>query len=225
MKTKIFAVACLATLLFTSCSKDNNDDPKPKPETTQVKHFETLMPGYDSWIYIDLETGKFEQQAELGEREYRKYKSMMGTEYEVIKKEPAKGTDADLPKKWDVAFHITDARINNGEVLMTEETDLNKINALPAGNYVADAPAEIIVDMSHMQNEATLAMVKTMLNSELGKWVKSTGMGKPKIVSDKVFAVKFKNGNAALIKFKDYLDKTGKKKAVSFDYKFMKKAK
>lgn len=90
MKTKIFAVACLATLLFTSCSKDNNDDPNPKPETTQVKHFETLMPGYDSWIYIDLETGKFEQQAELGEREYRKYKSMMGTEYEVIKKEPAK---------------------------------------------------------------------------------------------------------------------------------------
>ena len=102
---------------------------------------------------------------------------------------------------------------------------MNKINALPAGNYVADAPAEIIVDMSHMQNEATLAMVKTMLNSELGKWVKSTGMGKPKIVSDKVFAVKFKNGNAALIKFTDDLDKTGKKKAVSFDYKFMKKAK
>jgi len=64
----------------------------------------------------------------------------------------------------------------------------------------------------------------TMLNKEMAKWAKSTGMGKPKIISDKVFAVKFKNGNEALILFKDYLDKTGKKKAVSFDYKFIKKA-
>ena len=225
MKTKIFAVACLATLLFTSCSKDNNDDPKPKPETTQVKHFETLMPGYDSWIYIDLDTGKFDQQAELGKREFRKYKSMMDPNYEVVGTEPAKGTDADLPKKWDIAFHITDARTNNGEVLMMGETDLNKINALPAGNYVADAPADIVVDMSRMQSEGVLGMVKTILNGEMGKWVKSNGMGKPKTVMGNVFAVKFKNGNAALIKFKDYLDKTGKKKAVSFDYKFIKKAK
>ncbi|GAB6975512.1 HmuY family protein [Prevotella falsenii] len=224
MKTRIFAVACLAALLFTSCGKDNNDEPKTTPETAQVKHFETVMPGYDSWIYINLETGRFQQQEELGEREYRKYKSMGGTDYEVVKKEPAKGTEADLPKGWHLAFHITDARTNNGEVLMTEETDLNKITAFPTGNYVADAPADIYVDLSGMQSGGIIAVSKAMVNSEMNKWIKSTGMGKPKIVSDKVFAVKFKNGNAALIKFKDYLDKTGKQKVVSFDYKFIKKA-
>ena len=78
MKTKFFAALCFAAALFTSCSKDKNDEPKvkPTPETAQIKHFETLMPGYDSWIYVDLETGKYEQQEELGAREYRKYSTM-----------------------------------------------------------------------------------------------------------------------------------------------------
>ena len=106
MKTKFFAALCFAAALFTSCSKDNNDEPKvkptpgteqptpgteqPTPETAQIKHFETLMPGYDSWVYVDLETGKYEQQEELGAREYRKYNTM--TDYEVVKTEPAKGS-------------------------------------------------------------------------------------------------------------------------------------
>lgn len=78
MKTKFFAALCFAAALFTSCSSDKNDEPKvkPTPETAQVKHFETLMPGYDSWIYVDLETGKYEQQEELGAREHRKYSTM-----------------------------------------------------------------------------------------------------------------------------------------------------
>ena len=121
MKTKFFAALCFAAALFTSCSSDKNDGPKvkPTPETAQVKHFETLMPGYDSWIYVDLETGKYEQQEELGAREHRKYSTMK--DYEVVKTEPAKGSEKDLPKKWDLAFHITDVRTNGGAVMMTEQ--------------------------------------------------------------------------------------------------------
>ena len=223
MKTKFFAVACLATLLFTSCGKENNDDPivPPTPGTTAIKHFETTMPGYDSWIYVDRESGKFEQQEELGAREYRKYSTM--TDYTVERTEAAKGTENDLPKKWDLAFHITDVRTNNGEVLMTDQTSLSNITALPEGNYVADTPAEIFVALGAMKPGGLMGVAKTMLNKEMATWAKSTGMGKPKIISDKVFAVKFKNGNQAYILFKDYLDKTGKNKVVSFDYKFVKK--
>mgnify|MGYP000000140945 FL=1 len=238
MKTKFFAALCFAAALFTSCSKDNNDEPKvkptpgteqptpgteqPTPETAQIKHFETLMPGYDSWVYVDLETGKYEQQEELGAREYRKYNTM--TDYEVVKTEPAKGSEKDLPKKWDLAFHITDVRTNNGAVFMTDQTNISSIKTLPQGNYVADEPSEIFVELGAMKAGGLMVVSKTMLNKEMAKWAKSTGMGKPKIISDKVFAVKFKNGNEALILFKDYLDATGKKKAVSFDYKFIKKA-
>jgi putative lipoprotein len=238
MKTKFFAALCFAAALFTSCSKDNNDEPKvkptpgteqptpgteqPTPETAQIKHFETLMPGYDSWVYVDLETGKYEQQEELGAREYRKYNTM--TEYEVVKTEPAKGSEKDLPKKWDLAFHITDVRTNDGAVLMTDQTNISSIKTLPQGDYVADVPDYIFVELGAMKAGGLMVASKTMLNKEMAKWAKSTGMGKPKIISDKVFAVKFKNGNEALILFKDYLDATGKKKAVSFDYKFIKKA-
>ena len=42
-------------------------------------------------------------------------------------------------------------------------------------------------------------------------------------MSDKVFSVRFKDGSYALIKFKDYADKKGKKKLVDFEYKFVKK--
>ena len=224
MKTKFFAALCFAAALFTSCSKDKNDEPKvkPTPETAQIKHFETLMPGYDSWIYVDLETGKYEQQEELGAREHRKYNTM--TEYEVVKTEPAKGSEKDLPKKWDLAFHITDVRTNDGAVLMTDQTNISSIKTLPQGDYVADVPDYIFVELGAMKEDGLMVASKTMLNKEMAKWAKSTGMGKPKIISDKVFAVKFKNGNEALILFKDYLDATGKKKAVSFDYKFIKKA-
>lgn len=145
MKTKFFAALCFAAALFTSCSKDKNDEPKvkPTPETAQIRHFETLMPGYDSWIYVDLETGKYEQQEELGAREYRKYNTM--TEYEVVKTEPAKGSEKDLPKKWDLAFHITDVRTNGGAVLMTDQTNISSIKTLPQGDYVADVDRKSVV--------------------------------------------------------------------------------
>ena len=147
MKTKFFAALCFAAALFTSCSSDKNDGPKvkPTPETAQVKHFETLMPGYDSWIYVDLETGKYEQQEELGAREHRKYSTMK--DYEVVKTEPAKGSEKDLPKKWDLAFHITDVRTNGGAVMMTEQTNISSIKALPQGNYIEDVPGEIFVEL------------------------------------------------------------------------------
>ena len=107
---------------------------------------------------------------------------------------------------------------------MTDQTGISSIKTLPQGDYVADVPSEIFVELGAMKAGGLMVVSKTMLNKEMAKWAKSTGMGKPKIISDKVFAVKFKNGNEALILFKDYLDATGKKKAVSFDYKFIKKA-
>ena len=53
MKTKFFAALCFAAALFTSCSKDKNDEPKvkPTPETAQIKHFGNSY----AWLrFVDL---------------------------------------------------------------------------------------------------------------------------------------------------------------------------
>ena len=225
MKTKFFCGSALLPPCLHRAVKIKNDEPKvkPTPETAQIKHFETLMPGYDSWVYVDLETGKYEQQEELGAREYRKYNTM--TDYEVVKTEPAKGSEKDLPKKWDLAFHITDVRTNDGAVLMTDQTNISSIKTLPQGDYVADVPSEIFVELGAMKAGGLMVVSKTMLNKEMAKWAKSTGHGSAKDkLATKCLPLKFKMDNEALILFKDYLDATGKKKAVSFDYKFIKKA-
>lgn len=230
MKTKLLATICLILCVFTSCDKNEVDTPDPKPNKT-VKHFEAPASGYDSWLYIDLESGKTIVQKELGEWEYRqfivengRYKKNEKGElaYKVIETKPATGTEKDKPQKWDIAFNVHNPCVKDGEVLMTEETDIMKFTQMPNGEYKGNVPSLISVDGKRM-TENIIGWAKAQINKELHKWLKSTGMGKPKIVSDKVFAVKFKNGKMMLLKFKDYVDATGKKKIVSFDYRVMTK--
>lgn len=223
MKTKLFATICLMLCVFTSCDKNAGDTPDPKPNTT-VKHFEAPATGFDSWLYIDLESGKTIVQKELGEWTYRKYeKNEKGEDLsKVIETQAATGTEKDKPQKWDIAFNVHNPCVKDGEVLMTEETDIMKFTQMPSGEYKGNVPGLITVDISRMR-KGIIGYAKAQINKELQKWLKSTGMGQPKIVSDKVFAVKFKNGKMMLLKFKDYVDATGKKKIVSFDYRVMNK--
>lgn len=235
MNMKIFLTAAIGLCLFASCNSDDPEVPNHKdPSTTDataVKHFEAEASAYDSWMYVNLEKGTFVVQKELGEWEYRKFIFEGGQfkldengnrVYEVERTVAATGSENDRPKDWDLAFHVYDPRINNGSCLMTEATDLAAITTFPEGEYKTDKAVDIIIDMKGMMS-GVMGYAKSYANMEMNKWLKSTGMGKPKTLSDKVFAVKFDNGNRALIKFKEYLDATGKKKVVSFDYKFIKK--
>lgn len=230
MKKKLFLTIILGSCLLASCNNDTPDAPS-MPGNTEVRHFEAEASAYDSWLYINLEKGTFIQQKELGEWEYRKFivengkykKDKDGNiAYEVTKKVAATGTEKDMPKDWHIAFHVYDPHLNGGGCLMTEETDLSAFKTIPDGDYKTDQAVNITVDMSKMM-ENIVGYARGKVNREMYQWLKSSGMGKPKTVSDKVFAVKFANGNHALIKFKDYLDATGKKKRISFDYKFIKK--
>lgn len=225
--TSFMALACLSVLTLSSCSKD--DDTPVNPKTVNAKHLNFNAAPSDSWTYVNLETGETTVAKDVNEWEYHqfiveggKYKMKPdGTlDYNVTKTVPAGKPNA--PKTWHLAFHVYDVRINNGEALMTNETELDKLTEMPKGNYVSDKKLFIAVDMSGMMNNI-MGYSKGSANTELGKWLVSKGMPPKRTLSDKVFSVLFKDGSYALIKFKDYTDKKGKTKLVDLDYKFVKK--
>ena len=228
MKLKsIIAFGCLAVLTFSSCSKDDNTP--VNPQNVNSKRLTLNASPRDSWLYVNLETGDTVTAKDVNEWEYHEFiiengkykKKPDGTlDYKVIKTIPAGKPNA--PKTWHLAVHVYDALINNGEALMTNETELSKLTEMPKGNYVANKQLFIPVDMSGMQN-SVMGYSKGYSNLELNKWISSKGMPPKYTMSDKVFSVRFKDGSYALIKFKDYADKKGKKKLVDFEYKFVKK--
>lgn len=251
MKSKLFAaILCLGMFMLVSCGDDddsNNKKPDPNPGTegnvtpdklpvktckfvVQGKKFE----GYDKWVYVNLETGETETKDDVNFKQWRQY-GPDGTEkddfgkYNVIKETPAGEPNA--PAKWHLAFHIYEPMTNGGEVFMSDLTDLNSIKGLPENvTWVADKKVWLIGDMTGMMTTpTTIGYIAGWANPEMYKWHYKKGMGEYFITMSKsdpskapVFFMKFKDGSYALIQYKSMLDETGKKKEITFDYKFVK---
>ena len=232
MKIKLFLALCLVTTMFAACSSNNDEPAKQEdPKDVKVKSISFPASAYDSWIYVNLETGDTAIRKDVNEWEYHKFiiengqykKNPDGSlAYEITK--TVKAGTPNEPKTWHLAFHVYSVRTNGGEAMMTNETALNnvKISDLAKGTYEADKNVFITVDMSGMQNNL-IGYSKGQANTILGKWLSSVGMPPKYTMSDKVFVVKFKDGSYALLKFNDYQDATGKQKIVKFDYKLIKK--
>ena len=140
-ETKInYRIGCLAVLTFSSCSKDDNTP--VNPQNVNSKRLTLNASPRDSWLYVNLETGDTVTAKDVNEWEYHEFiiengkykKKPDGTlDYKVTKTIPAGKPNA--PKTWHLAFHVYDALINNGEALMTNETELSKLTEMPKGNY------------------------------------------------------------------------------------------
>lgn len=245
MKFKSFmALSCLTVLLFSSCS---NDDPTPKPKPDQPKDVPTktlsfitqekAFQGYDKWVYVNLETGETVMKDDVSEQEWRTYsdagkqKDIFG-KYDITK--TVEGKPSNAPDKWHLAFHVFDVRTNGAEACMTDTTDIETIKTLPTNvKWVSDIKAYLIYDMTGMMKKPiVMGYMKSYVNMGLYYWmhkVKGT-MGEYALTMSKsdpkkapVFLVKFKDGSYAVIQFTGLKDATGKKKEVSFKYKFVKK--
>ena len=131
-----------------------------------------------------------------------------------------KGSVDETSFKWDLAFHRWDIKTNGGSALETAETELANVKTVPAGSYVSDEESdEITVDMSMMM-KGKIGYATDHINKELGKWMHldMSTMPPAYTASDKVYVVKSAEGKCIKIKFTDYMDNSGKKGHISFDY-------
>lgn len=234
-RTTIVLILGLSAMSFswTSCNK-SDDFPEQKEEKKQnptaiTKHVDILvqekqMTNYDKWVYIDLETGKTETQTDYREWVYGRMNRRTQQMEEITKTVPERPSNE--PKKWHLAFHLYDPMTNGGEAMIAgkDTTSLEQITELPKTNkWKADKPVWILVDMSGMTSmPPIMGYSKGFSNPPLHHFVERAGMGVYNHVNkDRIFIVKFKDNSFVALKYTDITDKTGQKKVISFDYKFV----
>lgn len=244
MKLKSFiALACLSLFVFSSCG--NEDDPViPESQNNKTKKLSFTPAPRGSWAYVNLETGEVKVEKDVNEWIYKQGVLLKDENGNVVKDEKGNpiykkdkdgniettivktipASEPNAPAVWHLAFHDYNVCTNDAAVLMTDKTDINAFKEMPMGEYAEDKNATIIVDMKGMMSVPfEIGCANTKANFVLGKWLVSKGMPPVRTMSDKVFSVRFKNGDYVLIKFKDYKDPTGKSKLIVFDYKLVKK--
>ena len=132
--------------------------------------------------------------------------------------------DAPVPQEWDMAIHRYDVKTNGGAVLETGFTGLNTLlssDGMPQGSYVTDewTTDRIVIDMSTMA-DGYLGYAESDYNAELSKWLNVDKSTMPPIYtpSNKVYLLKLKDGTQAAIRLKSYMNATGVKGYMTFDY-------
>ncbi len=131
MKLYPFACAFALACSLTACAYTNHLLEEEREPADGSYHVVSDMPisAYDSWIYINLETGETETHPDAGEWIY---------DDGSIR---AAGTEEEVGMEWHVAVHRYDFRTNNARVLDTGVSDISSITERPSGTYVADEPA------------------------------------------------------------------------------------
>lgn len=174
-------IATVMTLCFTACS--NDDDPSGTDGNEEGSTSGTAITGsfdnadytaYDSWTYINLETGETETQADATEWIYTD-----GSTREAY-------TSGDLSIEWHIAIHRYEIKTNGGSTYDTEATDMSAITSCPTGvtftadtyvSYGTDDDLEVITDMTNMMSGSVGYAANPQLNSVLCGWVVRTATG------------------------------------------------
>jgi hypothetical protein len=153
---------------------------------------------YDRWIYIDFHTGKIDSAA-------------IDTTAE--------------PAGWDIALHRYDVKTNRAaaygnELYGSQPVDLHP-GVLPTGSYTEDiyTTNKVITDMSGMM-QGHLVYASTYYNSVLSSWINvDTGTMPPVYTtSGSVYVIKLSDGTYAALLLKSYMNDSGVKGYMRFDY-------
>lgn len=190
MKKSILIISAFIalTLILTSCS-DEKEDAKPDLEATSVTLDAT---SFTEWVYVSLSTGEI-----------------------VNITNPASDMN------WDIAFHRWDVRTNGGmsgsgqgAALQLNETSFDQVTVAPETGYVTDIMMQI--NMTGMPP----VMEDHPANPILAKWMHLDMSEMPPLynMTDKVFIVRTANGNYAKLKFTDYMNDTGVRGHITFEY-------
>lgn len=188
-KNKLFLIALIAfSISFVSC-KDDKDNPRPVLEADEITLDAT---SYTEWVYVSLSSGQI---------------------VEV--------TDPANDMNWDLGFHRWDVRTNGGlsgngqgAALKLNETLLEQVTIAPESGYATDIMMQI--NMTGMPP----VLEDHPANSELAQWMDldMSTMPPTYTMSDKVFIVKTADGNFAKLKFTDYMNDTGVRGHITFEY-------
>lgn len=126
------------------------------------------------------------------------------------------------PEAWDLAVHRYDAKTNKGSVQETSFTSLDALVAsgtLPSGNFVADEPSKVTVDMSGMM-DGVILYAESDVNPVLSAWLNVDTSTMPPIytLSNKVYIVKLKDGTYAAVRLSNFMNDASVKGFMTIDY-------
>lgn len=189
----------VALLGFQSCSKDDDDDNKPKSKL-KGGEIEINSSAWGKWIYVSLESGK-----KVGESKAE---------------EKRDGLD------WDMAFCRSDVRLNCGTsgtgkagVIVADgkfkKSGWEAVTEAPKDGYAVDEIYDKFMVSMQPYKEAQVSTATTMKN----KWVIMKTMGNYTIL-DQIFIIKTANGKYGKIWFKQYVNSEGKGGHITLKYAY-----
>jgi hypothetical protein len=122
-------------------------------------------------------------------------------------------------------MHRFDCKTNGGEVLETSFTSLEELvasGALPEGRFTPDewTTDKVAYDLSQMIQSNIIGYAESYYNPVLSRWmnVDISGMPPTYTPSDRVYIIRFEDGELAALRFTDFVGPWGIKGFNSFDY-------
>ncbi len=216
------ATACSYTNYFLDEDEETQDDAVPYQTLEDVSCF-----AYDSWTYINLETGEMEVCSDTSEWIYTDGSTREEQEEEEISID------------WHIAVHRYEIKTNGASVLNTGETDMLSVTELPEGDYIPDSVQSyedelekgsdetqylLITDMSGMMDGNLGYIHYPTINLALCNGIIRTATGSmpPTIYStdEEVFALKWDDGTWAALQITETYSSGGASGYLSFNYQY-----
>lgn len=232
----------LAILLTTSCNglfegiydevEVDEEDVVTDTLSNTIHVVNLNVTDYNSWIYLDLSTGKCTDNIQIpttltGEWDGKSgisYKHGLGDAMTLLSSMKT-DTQPDA-STWDIAIHHFDVKTNG---LSAYESDYTSLDQLPNDTewlkdvqFVEDewTTSQVLYDLNGMLN-FDIGYQNSYVNRVLTNWVTMDFSTPPPIynMSDKVRIVKMKDGSYAAIKLYNYMKGNGAKGYLTFDIK------
>lgn len=221
----MFAVSyCVTACAYTNHFLDEEEEPEVNTYST-LKDINNTA--YDTWTYINLQTGEIETHPDASEWVYSGDGSLREAQAEE-----------EIGIDWHIAIHRYEIKTNGASVLNTGKTDMLEVTELPDGTYMPDYVAVyeeelkkndetqyiLVMDMSGMMSGNIGYAHRPTINKILCDGVTRTATGSmpPTIygTTEEVFALKWDDGNWATLQITDTYSSTSASGYMSLNYKY-----
>lgn len=224
----MLAVAlCAAACSYTNHFLPEGEEDEPQETLPYDRLNNVKISAYDTWTYINLETGETETHPDATEWIY----SGTGNIREAQQAE-------NIGITWHVAVHRYEFKTNGAAVFNTKETDITAVTELPEGDYVPDETASyetesvkdnggyvLSMDLSKMMDGSVGYAHYPIINRLLCNGITRTATGAmPPTIYDTtkhVFVLKWDDGSWATLQVTGTSHTaTGVSNYMSFNYKY-----
>lgn len=214
---------------MTACAYTNHflDEEEEPEDGTYSALKDVNNTGYDTWTYINLQTGETETHPDASEWIYSGDGSIREAQAEE-----------EIGIDWHIAIHRYEIKTNGASVLNTGKTDMLEVTGLPDGTYTLDYVAVyeeelektdetqylLVMDMSGMMSGSIGYAYRPVINKVLCDGVTRTATGSmpPTIygTTKEVFALKWNDGSWAALQITDTYSSTSASGYMSLNYKY-----